>query len=475
MRITDELDHAEAALIRKSFLVFCIHALAPVGQAPAAHHRFLIAKLQDIADGAAPKKRTMVCLPPGSAKTTYVSRLFPAWYFGHRINDRATTSIIAASHTADLAESISKDVQNYVRDNEDQLGYGLETESVAGWITTRRGNYKPAGVGGPITGRRADLAIIDDPVKDRQTADSEADRNRVWNWYSSTLRTRLKPGAPVLLVMTRWHEDDLGGRLLKYQPHLWDVVSIPAQAVENDPLGREPGEWLWGDDTYNYAEELRHAKSEAEINGEMRDWSALYQQNPQPLEGALFKAVFLQVIPEAPVGGRDVRAWDIAATKQVGTKDPDWTVGIRLRRMYDGRFVVVNVVRFRGGPDEVERAILNTARQDGPGVTVGLPQDPGQAGKAQVLYFTRQLAGYRVESSPESGDKTERAAPVASQVNVGNFFLVNAAWNAPFINEFASFPSGTKDDQVDALSRAFMMLTAKAGPKIISDELLRAL
>jgi predicted phage terminase large subunit-like protein len=116
------------------------------------------------------------------------------------------------------------------------------------------------------------------------------------------------------------------------------------------------------------------------------------------------------------------------------------------------------VVRLRGGPDEVEKAVLATASQDGRQVRVGLPQDPGQAGKAQIAYLTRKLAGYTVESSPETGDKATRASPVASQVNVGNISMLRGSWNLAFISELGDFPSGTKDDQVDALSRAFGML-----------------
>ncbi len=137
--------------------------------------------------------------------------------------------------------------------------------------------------------------------------------------------------------------------------------------------------------------------------------------------------------------------------------------------------MVLDVVRLRGGPDEVEAAIVNTAKQDGRGVRVALPQDPGQAGKSQVLYLTRKLAGFMIDSSPESGDKATRAAPVASQVNVGNFAIVRGAWNRPFLDELGGFPSATKDDQVDALSRAFMVVGMNAPPINISDEALAAI
>lgn len=455
-------------LCRNSFLAFCIEALKPFGQTPAAHHRLLIAELQAVADGAT--RRLMVLMPPGSAKSIYVSKLFPAWLFARR----ARTRIIGASHTADLAEKFSGETQQYIRDESALLGYGLRTENKSAWTTTNGGEYKAAGIGGPITGRRADYAILDDPVKDRKTADSEGERQTHWDWFTSTLRTRLTPGASIALVMTRWHMDDLGGRLLDRQAKRWRVLKLPAVAGTDDPLGRAPGEWLWGDDDYGYAADLKDALAEAEENGAMRDWQALYQQEPRPAEGSLFKITQISVVDAAPAGGVSGRGWDIAATKKLGTNNPDWTVGIKLHRAQSDQFTVTNVVRLRGGPDEVRAAIVNTAKQDGDGVRISLPQDPGQAGKTQVLFLTRDLTGYRVESSPETGDKTTRAAPVSSQVNVGNLSIVKGPWNAAFLDELASFPSGTHDDQVDALARAFSIVGLNRGPIVISAEQMAA-
>ena len=161
-----------------------------------------------------------------------------------------------------------------------------------------------------------------------------------------------------------------------------------------------------------------------------------------------------------------VRAWDLAATeagavtgggRRVGVADPDWTVGVKLGRITTGRYVVLDVVRFRGGPEVVERTIRQTAAADGRAVAIGLPEDPGQAGKSQVSYYTAQLAGYVVESSRESGSKVTRAGPVASQCNAGNLGIMRAPWNAAFVDEMRNFPAGKWDDQVDALSRAFTM------------------
>ena len=397
----------------------------------------------------------MINMPPGSAKSTYGSVLFPAWLFAQRRMD-----IIGASNTASLAEDFSRKVMRTIRDNRATLGYSLTREMAEKWETSTGSQYRAAGVGGAIAGTRADIAIIDDPTRSREDAESATVREKQWAWFTSDLRTRLKPTARIVVIMTRWHQDDLGGRLLERQPGLWRVVSLPAQAEENDPLGREPGDWLWSDDDYGYGAELRRAHSEYEAAGAMRDWAALYQQQPAALAGSLFKPGSIETLEAAPAGGTVVRAWDLAATAQTGTRNPDWTVGLKLLRGADSRYTILDVVRLREGPDGVEKAILHTAQADGHDVRIGIPQDPGQAGKQQVLHLTRMLSGYRVESSPETGDKATRAAPVAAQVNVGNVSMVRGAWNAPLIDEMASFPNGTKDDQIDALSRAFSMVAS---------------
>ncbi len=441
---------------RRSLEAFCTDALRPLGQTPAAHHRLLIQNLEAVARGDC--DRLMVLMPPGSAKSTYTSTLFPAWWFAQH----PMTSVIAGSHTLDLARRFGRKVRNTIGEQSAVLGYGISSDSYAAdrFATDGGGEYVAMGVGGSVTGRRADLLLIDDPVASREDADSETARESTWEWYRNDAYTRLKPGGRIVLIMTRWHEDDIGGRLLAEMENgadQWTVLRLPALAEPADPLGRVVGEPLWPE-WENEAALLRKRAAVGE-----RAWGALYQQNPRPLEGGLFHGP-VTTHDAVAVGGTIVRAWDLAATAQVGSGDPDWTVGTKLARYPDGSFVVLDVVRFRGGPEIVEQRIKATASGDGTGVRIGLPQDPGQAGKAQVLNLTRMLAGYRVESSPETGSKETRAAPVAAQVNVGNVSMVRAAWNPTFLDELRGFPNAAKDDQVDALSRAFAMLIAPPPP-----------
>jgi predicted phage terminase large subunit-like protein len=443
--------------IRRSLSAFCAAALHPLGQAPAAHHRLLIGELEALALGEG--GRAMVMMPPGSAKSTYASVLFPAWFLARAPG----LSVIGASHTAALAERFSRRVQATLGEHAAALGCEPASEAAELWQTTTGGEYRAAGVGAGIAGFRADLAVVDDPVRSREEAESEAARERTWAWFLADLLPRLKPGGRVVLVLTRWHQDDLAGRLLEAEPDRWRVLRLPALAGDDDPLGRAPGEPLWADDGYGYGAGLRRIRDAFEAAGAARDWASLYQQDPRPAEGALFKVGMIPLVEAAAAGagGRAVRAWDLAATAQAGTRDPDWTAGVLLRREPGGeRLGVEDVVRLRGGPHEVEAAILAAAARDGRAVTVALPQDPGQAGKAQVQHLTRRLAGFTVVASPETGSKATRAAPVASQANVGNLAVVRAAWTRGFLAELADFPAGRHDDQVDALARAFDALGA---------------
>jgi predicted phage terminase large subunit-like protein len=435
----------EAPTRSPSLLEWAQHALEPLGYTPAEHHRTLLSALERVSAGQT--ERLMVLMPPGSAKSTYVSHLFPAWWFTRH----PRSSVISACHTASLAGYFGRRARGHVAANEAYLGYGIDPASRAAdqWATSAGGEYYAAGVRGPITGRRADLAIIDDPIKGFADADSAVQREHVWDWYRADLSTRLTPRGRIVLVMTRWHEDDLGGRLLASGED-WTVIRMPALS----PDGRA----LWPSHQ-NVA-----ALDKVRVTLGQRVWSALFQQSPGPGEGALFTVARIPVLDSAPEATRLVRAWDLAATAAVSGRDPDWTVGLKLGRDPGGRCTVHDIVRFRGGPHEVEEAIVRTAASDGRAVTVGLPQDPGQAGKQQVAWLTARLAGFRVVSSAETGAKLTRAMPVAAQADGGNLAVVAGPWSRAFLDELRDFPHGRKDDQVDALSRAFSMIAETALP-----------
>jgi predicted phage terminase large subunit-like protein len=436
--------------IRSSFRAWAKFVLASQGQAPAQHHLLIGAELEALTRGET--MRLMVLLPPGSAKSTYASLLFPTWW----IAMHPGASVITACHTAGLAEHFGRGVRTLLTEHAARLNVKIRQDARAAgrFLTNRDGAYFAIGVHGAVTGRRADLAVIDDPIRSFIDAESLAARDRLWNWYRSELITRLKPHARTVLVMTRWHSDDLAGRLLEQGS--WTILRLPALAEPGDPMGRAPGEALWP------AWEDRGALLAKQIAIGEAGFAALFQQAPYLQQGRIFDVTKIKLIDEVPVG-RTVRAWDLAGMADTGG-DPDWTAGVKLVRDAVDGYAVLDVTRIRADSAGVSALIKDVADQDGASVAIGLPRDPGQAGFYQVMLLTRMLAGFRVVSSPETATKMARAAPVASQVAVGNVGLRRAAWNAAFLDELSLFPGGRKDDQVDALSRAFAMLTSDVRP-----------
>ncbi|VFR32512.1 Phage terminase, large subunit [plant metagenome] len=435
----------------------------PIESTMADHHRLLLTKLKETSERR--HGRMMVFMPPGSAKSTYASVVFPSGFLGEKAGRR----LILASYGDDLARKMGRRTRSIIKQSRYRgiWGAGLTSESSAAqeFALTNGSEYIACGILGGVTGNRAHGIIIDDPIKGREQANSETVRQKTWDAYEDDLKTRLIPGGWIVIIQTRWHEDDLSGRILpdswKGESGLirckdgndWEILCLQARCeVDNDPLGRAQGDYLWP--------EWFDRGHWAQFESNPRTWSALYQQLPTPGDGDMFHPDQIGTIDALPAGPVTwVRGWDFA-----GTKDGDWTAGGRLGRLQDGRFVIGGMVRLRETPDKRDKALVNTAQADGRSTKISIPQDPGQAGKSQVLYLTRELAGYSVVSSPESGSKETRAEPFAAQVNVGNVVMLRGDWNAALIEELRSFPSGKYDDQVDALSRSFNeLISAKRG------------
>src|SRR3954447_17592320 len=226
-----------------------------LGVTPAAHHQLLIAELEAVERGE--NDRLMIFTPPGSAKSTYASVAFPPWYLGRN----SEKSIITASYGQRLSMRFGRKCRNIVARPRyaEIFGCGLAADSSAKdeWETSAGGEFTATSVDGAVTGRRGDVILVDDPVKGRKEADSEPVRETAWNWWVSDLRTRLKPGGAIILIQTRWSEDDLAGRILPADYNgesgtirardgeLWRVISLKAEAEVGDPLGRPPGAFLW--------------------------------------------------------------------------------------------------------------------------------------------------------------------------------------------------------------------------------------
>ncbi|MFD8488634.1 terminase large subunit domain-containing protein [Streptomyces sp. NPDC059712] len=260
-------------------------ALAAVlthGKEMQARHLDIIDRIyQRIAAGE--RIRAMVTMPPRAGKSRRTSRWGPTWYLRRQPDHR----FMLASYAAHLADDHGRWIRNTITEHAPTLGINLKYGSQAANrfdIDGHEGGMVTAGVGGPLTGRGAHVACVDDPFKGSEDAGSPTQRERVWDWWQSVLLTRLEPQGSVLLVNTRWDDDDLSGRLLKEEPEEWIVIDLPAIAFEdNDPLGRQPGQALWPE-RYNEDDYARIRKSVGE-----RVWWALYQQQPRPLEGGVWQ------------------------------------------------------------------------------------------------------------------------------------------------------------------------------------------
>lgn len=398
--------------------------------------------------------RLMVFMPPRHGKTEQNTIRYPVW----RLTREPRLRVIIGAYNQLLANKFSRKARRIA---ERCLDLSSERYAVEDWETRQGGGIRAIGVGGGITGQGGDLIIIDDPVKSREEAESEAYRERCWDWYTDDLYTRLEPGGAIVLMMTRWHEDDLAGRILASEdgPN-WTVVSLPAEAEDNDPLGREIGAAL--------CPERYPTEELARLRMVLGDWSytALYQQHPLPPEGQLAKREWFEVVDARPECDSYVRFWDMAATeKSVKSSDPDWTVGTLMGRA-NGKYYVLDVLRQRVGPSGVKALILSTAQADGSHVRICWELEPGSSGKLVEADLMQALAGYGAQAKPVSGDKIQRAMPFLDQARVGNLKLVRGEWVPPWLAEVTAFPMGKHDDQVDSAAGAFSML-ANSGPLIL--------
>lgn len=416
------------------------------GYEPARHHELIIAELEAIARGEI--DRLALFLPPGSAKSTYGSVLFPPWYLARRPD----AAIIAASHTAELAERWGRKVRNLIAEHSLELGISVAGDNKAAgrWETSAGGEYFAAGVGGAIAGRRADLAVIDDPVRSREDADSKKVRDAQWDWYKFDLLTRLKPGAAIVLIQTRWHEDDLAGRILSEEGDRWRVISLPMEAEDNDPLGRSPGDPLWPE---WFTDQMR-----ADAKRDARVWSALYQQRPTPDDGAFFLRDWFRPVEQLPpletlrvYGGSDY-----AVTADGG----DYTVHVVVGVDPDDRIYVLDVWRRQAASDEWVEAWCDLVRKWRP---IEWAEETGQI-KAGVGPFLERRARERKaycyrRQFPTRGDKAVRAQSIRGRAAMGGLYLpISAPWRAEFESELLRFPAGVHDDQVDALGLVGQLL-----------------
>lgn len=441
----------------------------PIRSALAEHHKLICDEAE--ACFLKPYGRTMLFFPPGSAKSTYASVVVPAYLMGK--HDKTRVGFF--SYGSSLAKKFGRRVRSIIaqpRYTAIMNGVKLDANNASAneFGLTNGSEYMATGILGAATGNRFNFLIIDDPVKGREDADSEALQTKTWDAYEDDLKTRLIPGGSIMLIMTRWNENDIAGKILPENwngesgdivckdGNTWRVVCVQAECeTDSDPLGRKRGEYLWPEwFTKQHWDQFR---------ANSRTWGSLCQQLPRPADGNLFKPDMIEVIDVLPAGRITwVRGWDIAATEGGG----DYTVGLLLGRHVEGYYIIADITRVQKEPNGRDLLMQRTAKADGKRVVQDYPQDPGAAGKSQVTYWVKALPGYVIKFGPESGDKGQRAEPAASQVNGGNFKMLRADWNDALVKELRPFPFGTYKDQGDALSRAFNRLLEMAGKMQIS-------
>lgn len=430
---------------------------------PAPHLELLDKALVDLATGKI--RRLIVTMPPRHGKSQLCSRYLPAWFVG-RWPDK---KVILCSYEANFAADWGAKARDILNEYGASL-FGVQVRSDSNarhdWkIEGHEGGMITAGVGGPITGRGADLLIIDDPIKNAQEANSPTYRQRVWDWWTSTALTRVEPDGSVLVIVTRWHEDDLVGRLLKQDGNQddaeepddeqWHTVNLPAIAEDQDPLGRKAGEALWPD-RWPISKLLKRMKRLGTYV-----WNALFQQRPSPPEGNYFKKQWFKAIEpdRVPRLRRIARVWDLAATAAEEAKDPDWLAGTKMGYGEDGNYYILHVSRDRVSESAVESLIHSTAIRDGRSVMIRVEQEGAASGKMTAGRITRLLDGFdaRTTGIPKAS-KMARSAAFNAACERGQVFLVAGSWNDAWLDELSSFPYGSHDDQVDSAVGAYEAL-----------------
>lgn len=432
-----------ASAARDSLLAYAV-GMTPTYKTPA-HIQLLAEKLEGVANGRI--KRLMVFMPPRHGKSALTSEIFPAWYLGRHPNHQ----VLFTTYGQDLADGFGRKVRNAVADARHTRSFpdcvlADDSQSARRFNTTAGGVYYAVGAGGAVTGRGADLLLIDDALKSREEADSRLIRDKLWDWYASTAYTRLMPGGAVVIINTRWHEDDLSGRLLRGSEP-WEVINLPALAEPNDVLGRDVGRALWPEQYDEQA--LQTIRSTI---GE-REFAALYQQRPAPLDGALFKRDWIQY-GTAPKGCRIAMGVDLA----ISSRDTaDYTAIVVMARDEFGKLYVLDAVRERVDFPNALRLIRNVADKWSPKAIL-IEQVAFQAVVVQELLRQTTLP---IKGVVPDKDKVTRAQPLALR------YEQRLVWHERlpswFEDEMLAFPNAEHDDAVDALVYAYQGVMRMSG------------
>ena len=426
------------------------------------HCEILAQVLQDVADGK--RKRVLIFMPPRHGKSQLATRLFPA-YFLYR---HAQKWVGINSYAAELSYTFSRAARDAYTESGGELRG--DASAVKHWETPEGGGCWAAGVGGPITGKGFSLGIIDDPLKNQEEAFSDRIRKKQKEWYGSTFYTRAEQDGAIIVIMTRWHEDDLAGWLISEEksdeePEGWHIVNFEAIKEEQplkipatctvEPDWRNPGEALC-EERFSLKRLLKVAKRIGTYF-----WNALYMQRPASLDGEIFKRDWWQYYKEPP-GRFDQIILSVDAAFK-GTETSDFVV-VQAWGRSGGYFYLLDQIRDRMGVTATEQSIKQLHAKWAPKAI--LIEDKAN-GPAIIERLSREISGI-IAIDPQGG-KESRAMAVSPLVEARNVFLPEGqSWVADFVAEFAAFPSGTNDDQVDAMTQALNWLQARPAMKYSS-------
>lgn len=465
---------------RKSFLAFVQYTF-PKYVAEGAH--VVIADhLEMILDGDI--TRLMILAPPQHGKTELATVRFPAYWLARK----PMLPVILTSYGASLAHKKSGEAREVVESPLfSNLFPDIKTDNTSrakeNWrLEGLRGEAVAAGAGGPITGHGGGLGIVDDPIENWEQAQSKTYRDKNWDWFRTTFRTRIWEHGAIVLIQTRWHVDDLAGRLLQDQGDRWTVLRLPALAEtqeerdfnnkrmglpegQPDPLFRKPGEPLCPK-RFSKAT-LLEIKRDVGPNA----WSAEYQGSPTIAEGNRFKRHWFKLVDIVPTNARRVRYWDKAGSVGRGA----YTAGVLIAQ-HNGIYFVEDAIRGQWSAHDRENIIRQTAeldRQNFGRVDIWIEQEPGSGGKESAENTIRNLAGFSIRADKVTGSKDTRLEPFAAQVQGDNVRLKKGKWNWDYIEELCAVPNGAFRDQADASAGAFNKLVSVGRAKVVAVDMVR--
>ena len=400
--------------------------------------------------------RLIITMPPRHGKSMTVTESFPSWFIGRNPDNR----VIEVSYGAELARKFGLNNRRKI-DEFGQEIFGVEVSrenaSATNWgLVSYSGGMISAGIGGSITGQGADLLIVDDPIKNRKEAESETYRESIWSEWQDTLSSRLHPGGRVVIIMTRWHEDDLVGRLLS-QSDMWHLINLPALAEKRDIIGREEGQALWPE--HGYDEKWCEREK---ANRGSRSWESLFQGHPRPSDGNLFRqSMFRRFTVSGNCYKVDGKVYDKSTCKIFQTCDvagsrktsADYFVLGTFALCPNGELLVLEIFRERlEGPDQP--ALIRRKYEEYKPMFVGVES----ANMGLTLYQQVRRSGLPVVELKPDVDKYTRAIPAAARYESGSVYhLEGAHWLNDLEAELLAFPNGAHDDQVDVISYAVYM------------------